>query len=69
MFQCSKRNFLFYLFVDFNRYKPIVLFNYGTKANRIAPDVTPKNAASRLRLFCLLTRISSKNEIKMENYF
>ena len=35
---------------------------------RIAPDVTPQNAASHLGLFCLLTGISSKNEIKMRNY-
>ena len=28
---------------------------YGTKANRIARDVTPQNAASHLGLFCLLT--------------
>ena len=28
---------------------------YGTKANKIAPDVTPQQAASHLELFCLLT--------------
>ena len=39
---------------------------YGTKANRIAPDVTPQNAASHLGLFCLLTGISSENKIKMK---
>ena len=27
----------------------------GTKGNRIAPDVTPQNVASHLRLFCLLS--------------
>ena len=34
----------------------------------IAPDVTPHNAASHLRLFCLRTEISSKNEIKNKNH-
>ena len=41
---------------------------YGTKANGIAPDVTPQNAASYLGIFCLLTKISSKNEMKMKYY-
>ena len=41
---------------------------YGTYANRIAPDGTTQNAASHLGIFCLLTGISSKNEIKMKNY-
>ena len=36
----------------------------------MAPDVTPRNAASYLGLFCLLTGFSSKNEIRMnkKNY-
>ena len=38
---------------------------YETYANKIAPDVTPQNAASYLRLFCMLTNISSKNELKI----
>ena len=51
-------------FLKFNPYKPgIRLWDIG---NRIAPDVTPQNAASHLGLFCLLTAISSKNEIKMK---
>ena len=33
-----------------------------------SPNVTPQNAASHLGLFCLLTGISLKNEIKMKNY-
>ena len=37
---------------------------YVTWANSIASDVTPKNAASDLGLFCLLTRISSTNNMK-----
>ena len=40
----------------------------GTFANRIAPDVTPQNAASHLGLFCLLREISSKNEIINKNH-
>ena len=39
---------------------------YGTKANRIAPDVTPQNVASHLGLLCFLKWFSSKNEIKMK---
>ena len=35
-------------------------------ANRIAPDVTPQNAASHLGLFCLLREFSSKNLMKFE---
>ena len=35
---------------------------YGTKANSIAPDVTP----SHLGLFCLLNENSSKNGIKKQ---
>ena len=41
---------------------------YGTKANSIAPDVTPQNAASHLGLFCLLIGISSKSGMKMKNH-
>ena len=38
----------------------------GHSQNRIAPDVTPQNAASHLGLFCLHREISSKNEIKLK---
>ena len=41
-------------FKYFNPYKPDVPF-MGHRQNRIAPDVTPPNAASHLGLFCLLT--------------
>ena len=36
---------------EFNSFKPCVPF----MANRIAPDVTPQNAAPHLGLFCLLS--------------
>ena len=39
---------------------------YGTFANIIATDETRKNAGSHLGLYCSLTGISSKNEIKNE---
>ena len=52
---------------SFRQYKhPVPLthlslaFLLWTWANRIAPDVTPQNAASHLGLFCLLREFSSK---------
>ena len=44
----------------FNSFKPGVPF-MGRRQKKIAPDVTPQNAASHLRLFCLLTEFSSNN--------
>ena len=41
-------------FTYFIQYKPGVLFPGGQKTNRIAKDVTPQNAASHLKLCCLL---------------
>ena len=54
--------------LNVNPYKPGVLFIGHRQANRIAPDVKPQNPASHLGLFCLLTRFSSKNEIKMKKH-
>ena len=48
-----------------NSFQPGAPF-VGTKANSIAPDETPQNAASNLGLFCLLTGISSKNGINFK---
>ena len=46
--------------------KSYITNRHGTQANRIAPGVTPQNAASHLRLFCLLT---SMNFIENEKSF
>ena len=50
-FSNNKVNISAYMY---NAFTPSVFF-YGTKVNRIAPDVTPQNAASHLGPFCLLT--------------
>ena len=50
-----------------NPYNSGVLF-IGHRKTKLAPDVTPQNAASYLGLFSLLTRFSSKNELMMKHY-
>ena len=52
---------------QFNSYINMASF-YGTKANSIALDVTPQNAAFHLELFCLHKEISLNNRLKFENH-